>query len=345
MEKLPCRRTFFVYAKENGVITDACCVLLTAGNALAVIRGKLSYSQVEDLRNTGNSCRPEQQAAILKDVCGKAGMDTRKLCRVFKQGLSSMAAELERKVADYDIFELIDDNEAVLVKERLAKGQIDVHQRREGVGSTPLMHAVIRNMVEVCSMLIDAGAEVDARNCCGRTPLIMASCGRNAELCRLLVDAGADVNAKDNNGDSPLAGAACVGNAEVVECLIEMGADIEAPNHDAKPPIVATADCGNFDICEVLARAGADVNALGGYAELGRWTALMHAALQGNDKACRMLLDAGADAAAKGSDGATPLGLAAARNYSGICRMLLDAGADVNSRDKKGRTPLALARS
>lgn len=72
--------------------------------------------------------------------------------------------------------------------------------------TTPL-HAVVRsdkrNALQIISLLLDAGADVNARDEAGRTPLIEA---RNAPLAvvELLVSKGANINGIDNLGTSVL---------------------------------------------------------------------------------------------------------------------------------------------
>lgn len=45
--------------------------------------------------------------------------------------------------------------------------------------------------------------------------------------CSMLLAAGADVNARNHDGDTPLTNAACWGSRKVVELLLAHGADRE----------------------------------------------------------------------------------------------------------------------
>ena len=80
--------------------------------------------------------------------------------------------------------------------------------------------------------------------------------------------------------------------------------------------------------------------------EIG-WTALHEAALNNIDtRACRLLLDHGANVGAANSYGETPLHFAAA-NENGVvvdmCRMLIDRGANVAAADQDLKVPLTIA--
>jgi len=48
------------------------------------------------------------------------------------------------------------------------------------------------------------------------------------EVARILIDAGANVNARDSHGETALMRAAQMGYAETAKLLIESGADVNA---------------------------------------------------------------------------------------------------------------------
>ena len=75
----------------------------------------------------------------------------------------------------------------------------------------------------------------------------------------------------------------------------------------------------------------------------GRATPLQDAALAGDARLVRLLLDAGADAAAADLSGMTALHYAAALGKAEVVKALLTAGANPNVRDARGVTPLHLA--
>jgi hypothetical protein len=73
------------------------------------------------------------------------------------------------------------------------------------------------------------------------------------------------------------------------------------------------------------------------------WTCLHVAACRGNAGTCRLLLERGADVAAREREACTPLHLAATYGRTEACAVLLDAGADPAALDAGGGTPLDAA--
>ena len=58
------------------------------------------------------------------------------------------------------------------------------------------------NTEKVVKLLIDAGADVNAKNNDGKTPLHIIK--KSETIAQMLIDAGADVNAKNKKGYTPL---------------------------------------------------------------------------------------------------------------------------------------------
>jgi len=110
---------------------------------------------------------------------------------------------------------------------------IDVEGRRGGVedGLTCLMIAALSGHLDICRLLIDKGAEVEAKISDGWTPLHCAAYRGLVEIVRLLCDHGAYVEARANSGWRPLHYAACYCHISIVKELIdERNADINARN-------------------------------------------------------------------------------------------------------------------
>jgi len=69
---------------------------------------------------------------------------------------------------------------------------------------TALMEAARRVYIDIAWDLINAGADVNAKDNYGTTPLIFAAISGSTEIMQALIDKNADVNAKDRNGRTAL---------------------------------------------------------------------------------------------------------------------------------------------
>ena len=78
--------------------------------------------------------------------------------------------------------------------------------------------------VEIVAWQIERGATVDAPHTYG-TPLFAHARKGNFDICKLLIEKGADVNAENYENATPLFAAADGGKVEVIKLLLENGAE------------------------------------------------------------------------------------------------------------------------
>ena len=101
-------------------------------------------------------------------------------------------------------------------------------------GMTPLHWASRAGSLACVKLLLDYGADVDARNKARRTPSQLAAESGRAEAVRLLAEAGADLDTQDRKGRTPLHRATYEGHAETAEALLAAGADRAVLNRNGK---------------------------------------------------------------------------------------------------------------
>ena len=90
----------------------------------------------------------------------------------------------------------------------LLKNKIDIN-KRDALGRTPLLFALLYDRTQCAKMLLDQGADYfSLANDQGKTLLMVAAERRNIEGLKLLLNAGANIFAKDNRGWTALTHAA-----------------------------------------------------------------------------------------------------------------------------------------
>jgi len=110
------------------------------------------------------------------------------------------------------------------------------------------------------SRLLDAGANVSAKNKLGETPLYVAAEKGEIDMARLLVAKGADAKARTPNGETVLHAASMIESAVLTTELIQAGAEVNAANRDGETPLQWAALTGTFLAVKALADAGADLD-------------------------------------------------------------------------------------
>ena len=94
------------------------------------------------------------------------------------------------------------------------------------------------------------------------TCLHSAACKGHFEICRLLLDKGAQVEAKDIGGSAPLHYAAAEGHVEIVRLLCDRGADVETCDNDGWRPLHCAAYSGQISVVkELIEERNAEINA------------------------------------------------------------------------------------
>jgi len=106
------------------------------------------------------------------------------------------------------------------IVERLIKMGANVNASADGF--TALHWSAIYGLIETVKILIDNGANVEAKTSTNVTPLIFAL---RLDIAKMLIDAGANINHMDKLNYTPLLNAILLSRWELVNLLLDNGAD------------------------------------------------------------------------------------------------------------------------
>jgi len=127
-------------------------------------------------------------------------------------------------------------------------------------GTKALSQAADYGHLPVVKLLVEKGADVNARDPSGYTPLARAAEANEKDIALFLLDKGADRNGRDNFEMTPLLRAAQRDHADMVKLLIEKGADINAKNKNGETAVLTAVKENNPEVLKVLVAAKADIN-------------------------------------------------------------------------------------
>lgn len=140
---------------------------------------------------------------------------------------------------------------------------------------------------------------------------------------QVLLQQGADIQARDNSGNTALSLAASKGYLEIVDLLLQHGANIQATNNSGTAALSLAAGAGQIEVVQHLLQNGADLQAID---QEGR-TALMEAAWEGQTETVALLLQKGADIQTADHKGQTAAMVATWEGHLGVAQLLLEHGA------------------
>lgn len=261
-------------------------------------------------------------------------------------------------------------------------------KQKQSISDLDFITLVKNASLEKVLEALDRGANPNAKNKNKTTALMYASqFNQDKRVIEALLDAKAELEARNHNGNTALHFAAMQNTPAVIKLLIEKGADIEALNHDKKTPLdyarsnkslndteiidlltpdsektddkkpvkkvsdVSPVDNINkrlLDVCKsgtaqeilTIIENGANVNTLSSK----NTTPLMTAAQYNKIDAVQVLLEHGADVNSANKEGNTALYFAAGYNTPEVVTALINAGVeDINAKNKMGNTPLHFA--
>ena len=177
--------------------------------------------------------------------------------------------------------------------------------RPEKPEAVPLYYAARLGFRDLAEHLIAEHSEhVNASGGCEVTPMHAAAKAGHIDILTLLLGHGADMDGRGPYNRTPLHLASLYGKVEAGQCLLDHGADINSRDDGDWTPLYLAVRRGKVELVRMLLERGARTDGL--HDKLFHGTVLHRGVREGNTQVLRLLLEHGADVNARDKRGRTP---------------------------------------
>jgi ankyrin repeat protein len=187
---------------------------------------------------------------------------------------------------------------------------------------TPLMIAANTSSIAAVKLLVEAGADLGAKDKKGRTALTYAKEGKFKRVVAYLETA---YEKQDAAGALNLREAAATNTVYRLKGLLETGADVEQSDETGQTPLMLAVAAGHVEVVRMLCAAGANVHATRGDGG-DLWTCVF---ARPNAEIIRCLIEHGLSPNQTRKSGPALLLAFGLEEPKDILKLLLDNGADV----------------
>ncbi|XP_053405937.1 ankyrin repeat domain-containing protein 24-like isoform X3 [Mercenaria mercenaria] len=213
-----------------------------------------------------------------------------KMKSLFKGFRKSTTDLSEWSKNDEKLMKAVENNDIAKADELLKKKSLN--PTKLGPKGLSVFHvACSLGYLDLITLLISHGAEVNVLSIQGNTSVQLAARDGHPRILEKLIEAGGVIDHKDGLSLTALHHACVRGKISCVQVLLKHGADPNSRDKTGKPPLFYAAFSEDLPICKELVDKGANVNAH----DEQQLTALMAAAKKGSKEICEFLLKKGAN--------------------------------------------------
>jgi len=126
--------------------------------------------------------------------------------------------KLHELIKDHHLAKSSEEKANILKKIIALTPEVNVNKKKRKY-ITPLRLATVYKQKDICVLLVQNGAKVNAKDWGDSTPLIFAAWYNRKDICQLLLENGANINKIDGSGKTALDWATNMGNEETIKLL------------------------------------------------------------------------------------------------------------------------------
>lgn len=213
---------------------------------------------------------------------------------------------------------------------------------RDNVGNTPLHKAAEAGNASLTALLIDTGADVNARNDRKRTPFWLAAWkNKDSKVMQLLSKAGADINASGFINMSPLDAALYNNIDEMIDFILGHGVNLPAEDNQRYTLMYRASTSGNFKVFKMMFDLVPTLDPKGEDA----YGFLFGAASGGSADILNQLIATGIDPKHTNMYKIAPIHVTSANGFTEATMLLVEKGAALNARNALGQSPYNIAKA
>ncbi|CEJ90318.1 hypothetical protein VHEMI06109 [[Torrubiella] hemipterigena] len=235
----------------------------------------------------------------------------------------------------------IDANQPAAVEALLAAGADIEEPHRDDYGCRPLGFAACRGHDEIVRILLDHGADMEARNSVDATAVVSLATEGHVSTMQLLLERGADASSRTSLGYNALEAATCDDDLEMVRLLLQDNIHRPQPKLQLHEAFYWACNGGRVAMVELFIEQGCNAATDG----LPSGLLAMHGAMfSGNAELIDFLLEQDeADIDCRTALGRTPLFEAAEGGKLPMVEYLLLRNADPAAKDVYQAAPIFAA--
>ncbi len=169
-----------------------------------------------------------------------------------------------RAASAVDALSIAASNNRLAEIERLLADGVDVNGIASYCGGTALHTAAGLGVIDAVNFLLDAGADLNARDVKNDLTPLMSACSlgtvKGGKVALRLIEAGADVRQVRTADEVTALKFAVRGSPDVIQALLDHGAEVDGPPGTAQTALMIAARDNNVAALKVLVKNGADVS-------------------------------------------------------------------------------------